>query len=282
MADTGSPPDYAFNEAVTASELKLGAAFMDIVQGTSKWRVWLALSWQEFASTYRRSLLGVLWVMLSFGGFVAVKILIFSTLLQTGSDSRYDTYLVLGFFVWMYLAQSITASPDVFTSSKGWIRSEPLPLSLYIWKSVMREFYNLAMMSVVVVIALIYLKSPIQAGAWYSLPSIPFLLLNAFAIKLLLGVICARIQDISHMVKAIVLPMMFVTPIFWMPEQMGDLMKYLWWNPFYHYLEIFRAPLMTGEFPTESWIFALTLWAIVSVVGFIIFARFRQRIVYWF
>ncbi len=282
MADSGAQEDYNLHEAVTVYELRLGTAIRDITEGLAMWRVWIALSWHEFSSTYRRSLLGIMWVVLSFAGFVFVKILIFSSLLQTDSNGYYDTYLVLGFFIWMYLQQSISASPDVFTAAKGWIRSEPLPFSLYIWKSVMREFYNLALTSIVVVIAILYLGTPLKNGLLYSLLGIAFLLLNAFSIKLLLGVVSARVRDISHMVKAIMMPMMFLTPIFWMPSQIGDLIKYLWWNPMYHYIEIFRAPLLEGGFPTASWIYVGTLYLIMTSLGFLSFARFRQRIVFWF
>ena len=269
-------------QSLRGFSLQPKAALNDIVEGARLWRVWLSLSWQEFVSTYRRSIIGVFWVMLSFAAFVFIKLTIFSSLLGADDVRYYDAYLVIGFFMWVYSQQVIMTAPDTFVSSSGWIRSEALPLSTYIYKMVMREIYNLFFTFAVVVIALVYLQYPVEIQALYAVPAILFLLLNAFAIKLLLGIIGARVRDITHLVKAIMLPMMFLTPIFWMPSQMPNLMKVLWWNPLFHAIEIFRAPILDGEFPTESWIFMGVVFAIVSVSGFLLFARLRQRIVFWF
>jgi len=254
----------------------------DVIKGLAMWRIWLALSWQEFRSTYRRSMLGVLWVVLSFAGFVFVKLTIFSSLLDTGDARYYSIYLVVGFFVWMYLQASITGATDVFISAQGWIRSEPLPFSLYVCKSIMREFYNLALTFIVVVTSIMFLNYPVTVQALWSIPAVLFLLLNAFSYKMLLGLISVRLRDISHLVKAVMMPMMFLTPIFWLPSQMPSLMKYLWWNPLYHFLEIFRAPILDGRVPITSWIFTGVVYLIVSIAAFLMFARFRQRIVFWF
>lgn len=257
-------------------------ALSDALLGLAKWRVWLALSWQEFLSTYRRSALGVLWVVLSFAGFLGIKLVIFSSLLESEDQKYYDSFLILGFYVWMYLIQSVNAAPDTFLHNEGWIQSEPLPYSLYIYKSIMREIYNLVLTGIVLILALMYVNYPVPNGAWKALPGLAMIVASSFSLKLLLGTISARLRDLSHMVKAIMMPMMFLTPIFWMPSQMPDLMTYLWWNPLYHLIELFRYPILEGELPVESWIFVSCYFGIISALGFAVFARYRTRIVFWF
>ncbi|MCR9222569.1 MAG: ABC transporter permease [Hyphomonas sp.] len=272
----------AVTEPVSGSRLHLKQALEDIATGFAKHRVWSALAWQEFSQTYRRSLIGVMWVTLSFAAFVFIKILIFSSLLITEIPGYYDSYLVTGFFVWFYLSQSITASPDTFISNAGWIRSEPLPFSVYVYKMILREAYSLAFTAVVLIGALIYIGYQVNLIALpLSMLAIPFYFLSAASLKLLLGTITVRIRDLSHLTKAIMLPMMFLTPIFWMPSQMESLMTYLWWNPLYHYIEIFRAPILDGEIPVMSWVFVLCIYVGISVAALLMFARFRRRIVFW-
>lgn len=261
---------------------KFRAAWQDLVLGASLWRIWLALSWTEFIATYRRSYFGLIWVVLSFAAFVFVKLIIFSSLIDAEDAKYYNAYLVVGIYVWMHLTTMMNTAPDTFVSVQGWIRSEPLPFSLYIYKSVMRELYNFVLMFVVVVSAFIYIGMPLGQNSWMSVLATAFLLMSSFSIKLLLGLISARFRDVSHLVKATMLPLMFLTPIFWLPEQMPGLMKYLWWNPFFHYIEIFRAPLITEEIPVDSWIFTGVFFVLVSVAGFALFARYRQRLVFWF
>lgn len=282
MPDTGAARDFRIEETVKAGGFRPMAVMRDLGQGLSMWRIWLSLSWEEFRSAYRRSMIGVLWVILSFAAFVFIKIVIFSSLLVTDDPTYYDSYLLIGFFVWMYMLQSMNAAPDTFTSAQGWIRSEPLPFSFYVFKAVMREVYNLILTSLVVVVAFVYIGRSITVDALWALPAIAFLLVNAISMKFLFGIVGARIRDLSHLVRAITLPLMFLTPIFWMPSQMGDLMQYLWWNPFFHYLMIVRTPVLDGTVPLESWLFAGILYGIMTVLAFLLLARYRQRIVYWF
>lgn len=264
------------------SEFRFQEVYRDFIEALIKWRIWTSLAWQEFRSTYRRSVVGIIWVTISFFGIVLIKIVIFSSLLSNQDSSAYNFYLLLGFFIWAFLAQSITAAPSSFTSATGWIRSEPLPYFLYLFKSVARETMNLGLTAIVVVGTTIYLNPPLSFAAFYSLLAIAFLLVNSVFIKLLLGLLSARVRDISHLVSAIMTPLMFLSPVFWTPEQMGPLMRVLWWNPLFHYIEIFRAPITDGRLPVESWVFALTLFAIVFLLGLLLFSRFRRRLVFWF
>jgi ABC-2 type transport system permease protein/lipopolysaccharide transport system permease protein len=73
----------------------------------------------------------------------------------------------------------------------------------------------------------------------------------------------------------------FVTPIMWKPELLRGRAYVAELNPFYHLLEIVRAPLL-GAFPTSTnylAVFLITL-ANLSIVS-IFFSRFRPRISYW-
>lgn len=261
---------------------RLKLALLDLWNGLKLWRIWLGLSWQEFRSTYRRSIFGIVWVTLSFAAFVFVKLIIFSGLLETADAKKYNAYLVVGLYLWFYLVSVINAAPQTFTAAQGWIKSEPLPLSLYVYKNVMKELYNLGLTFIVVIAAFIYLKYPVDSSILLALPALVFYVLNAIWLKILLGTIGARYRDIIHLVSAVTLPLMFLTPIFWMPEQLPDLMKYLWWNPLFHFMEIARAPVIDGVFPLTSWYFCLCVFAVGLIASLFCFTRFRQRIIFWF
>lgn len=262
--------------------IHLSEAYLDLCLGLKCWRIWTALAWEEFRSNYRRSLLGVIWVTLSFAGFVLLKLTVFTALLSVEDGSYYSAYLLLGYFTWMYISQSINGSPDTFLSNKGWIRSEPLPISIYVYKSILREIFNLLLTSFVVIIAMNFFGYPERLEMiFFSLVAIVFYFFSSVALKIFLGTICLRVRDLKHLVRAIMMPMMFMSPVFWMPSQMEPLMKYLWWNPLFHYIEIFRAPILDGVFPTTSWIFVCISFAIVSVLAMASFALFKRRIVFW-
>ena len=186
--EVGSFANFAFKATLT-----------DILEGLLSWKIWIALSWQEFQSQYRRSIFGIAWVTLSFLFFIFVKLIIFTSLLSTPDQIKYNAYLVSGFFIWFFLITSVNAAPSTFTSQAGWIRSEKLPLSTYVFKCVMREFYNTALTSIVVVLAFLYLRYGITWQSLYSIPALIFLIINSVWIKILFGIMASRYRDISFL-----------------------------------------------------------------------------------
>jgi ABC-type polysaccharide/polyol phosphate export permease len=73
----------------------------------------------------------------------------------------------------------------------------------------------------------------------------------------------------------------FFTPILWQVETVKNKPYLVEWNPFYHWIEMIRAPLL-GNLPTENNI----LWSLSSLGLLLILAvfylgRYRSRIALW-
>ena len=73
----------------------------------------------------------------------------------------------------------------------------------------------------------------------------------------------------------------FLTPIIWKPELLADRVAFVLVNPFFHFVELVRAPLL-GQAPSPlTWTVALGVAAGGWAVTFLLFRRFRNRIAYW-
>ncbi len=253
----------------------------DLRAGVLAWRIWSALAWNEFIMTYRRSLIGVFWIIISFLGFVAVKILIFGSMMSESNPTYYYVYMAVGYFIFSFLSAAITMASKVFISAEKWIKNDHLPLSLYAFKAIVRELFTFVLTAVVIVFVFLYFRFPASRQVYLVVPALMLLLINIFWIKILLGTICTRFRDIEYLVATIMRVMLFLSPVLWMPEQMGSLMTYLWWNPFFHLIEIFRGPLINSEIAWVSWLYVSCMTLIGSVVTLIVFSLFRHRIVFW-
>lgn len=255
---------------------------VDLADGVTYWRLWLALAWEDIKTVYRRSIFGVAWITLSFLAFIVVKILIFRPFMSGGNAHYFTVYVTLGFLVWQFLQQLVTSAPTVFLQAESWIKSDPLPFSLYIFQSITRALFNFMMTSVVAIIILMLYQPSITPTALLVLPALALTILNGIWVYLLLGIICTRHRDITHLIQTCMRFMFFLSPILWYPESMGPLADYLWWNPFWHFLWIFRAPLIDNDPALVSWIFC----GVVTVVGWsaalVVFSLYRKRLVFWF
>lgn len=261
---------------------RLLIALKDIVNGLGRWQLWTALAWEDIVSTYRRSLFGVFWITLSFAVFIGIKLIVFIPIMGAIDRVYYTVYLTIGYFLWTFIGTIVNTAPNIFTGASGFIKNDPLPFSIYVYRLIARSLFNITLMGAVVVGAIWYLGFEIHAMSWLAIPGILVYILNAVWVTLFLGVLCARYRDMTHLVQTIMRFMFFLVPIFWLPAMMGPIFKYLYWNPFLHFLWIVRNPIMDGDPAINSWIIV----GIVTVVGWSIaiftFSRFRHRVVFWF
>jgi ABC-type polysaccharide/polyol phosphate export permease len=76
----------------------------------------------------------------------------------------------------------------------------------------------------------------------------------------------------------------FFTPVMWSPDLLGDndlAHLLLGLNPFYHWLQIVRLPIL-GQWPTaENWGLALLIAGIGWAVALLVYKKFRTMIAYW-
>ena len=263
----------------------LADSWNDVAEGFLKWRIWTALSWAEFRNTYNRTLFGVAWVAISFAIFIGIKLVIFGAVLKPDNAASYNLYFAVGLCMFQYMSQSITAASAVFSSSKNWILNDRLPFTVYVFKAILREFYNFAFSISIVAGLMVYYawngQYSLPGHAWVSLLALATFLFNAVWVKMLLGMMGTRYRDVGQLIQAMMRPMFFLLPIFWYPERMGRLFDILWWNPLYHFMEIFRNPLIDPEINYESWIYVGVLTLIGWTVTLAVFAKYRNRIVLW-
>jgi hypothetical protein len=68
-----------------------------------------------------------------------------------------------------------------------------------------------------------------------------------------LGAICARFRDIPPIVGSVLQIGFFVTPIIWLPSQLGADDHWLLLNPFFDLLEVVRKPLLGATAGVHVW-----------------------------
>ncbi len=255
--------------------------FRDFGRGLSLWRIWTALAWEELNDAFSRSFLGLSWIALSFLAFLMVKLLIFTNLLPDTGGDYYSSYLVCGLMIWRYLQPAIINAPTSFLRAAGWIKNDPLPLSLYVYKDTLKEMLALLCTLPAGFILFAFLQTPVGLNGLWALASLPVFFVNAVWLKIVLGTFGARYRDIGHLITTIMAAMMFLTPIFWTPAQIGSLVTYLKWNPLYHYLAIFRAPLIDNVVPLESWMIVGAITVVGWTLALASFTTYRNRIVFW-
>lgn len=267
---SGAKGSWAFSEAIN-----------DLHQGTKKVSLWSAFAWDEIQQRYRRSYLGLIWIVLSYVFFVGAIAVFFGGFAEMGS-SQFLAYVAINYAIFLFLIGNVIDGCDVFRAAQNWIKSAPIPHSVYVYKSIARSLFIFAINMVVALIISGFAGWRPGALAWLSVLAFFVIMLNTIWVQILFGYAAARFRDLMHLVQAITRILFFTTPILWVREERSGIVGMLAdLNPCTHYLEIFSAPLMGRSPSLTSWIIVLVLTILGFLSALLIAAYSRRRLAYW-
>ncbi|WP_247996545.1 ABC transporter permease [Brucella tritici] len=271
------------HEVVTA-EPTIGAkvAIDDISEALSKYRLALIFGWQDVAQRYRRSRVGAFWLTLNMAVFISALGLIFGTLFQ--SDMRvFLPYLCAGVITWGFISACLSEGCGAFTSSEGIILQVRMPLFTHIMRVIWRNIIIFAHNIVIYPVLLLILGRMISINALWIIPGFFLLCLNLSWMMLILAILCARFRDMTQVVTNILQVLFYATPIMWMVKILPDHVSraFIELNPFYHFIELVRAPLFGFPPSWLDWGFGFSCAIFGWTIAILFFGRYRWRVAYW-
>lgn len=257
-------------------------AVKDISEALKTYRLALTFGWQDVAQRYRRSRVGAFWLTLNMAVFVSALGLIFGTLFQSDM-SIFLPYLCAGVVTWGFISTSLTEGCTSFSGSDGIILQVRMPLFTHIMRTVWRNAIIFAHNIVIFPVVALIMGREINLNILWALPGFLLVSLNLAWIMLILATLCARFRDLTQVMLNILQVMFYATPIMWMASILPDHVSrvYIELNPFYHFIELIRAPLL-GFSPTAlNWSVSIGLAVIGWIVAIIFFGKYRWRVAYW-
>lgn len=258
----------------------LRKGFADLAAGLKRHETWAFLGWHEIKKQYQRSILGPFWLTLNMGILVFALGLFYAQIFGQEVDN-FLPYLTLGFVFWGLMSGMINEACGIYTQAAASLRQSQLPLSIYAYKLVWRQFIIFLHNFTIFILVWLIFPLPLTTNVWTVLPALVLILLSGFFTALILGPVAARFRDIPPIVASVTQIFFFLTPIFWTAESLAGRASFLVINPFYHYLAIARQPLMGAEATALNWLVAGSITAIVGVAAIVFFSRFRSQIAYW-
>jgi len=257
----------------------LKSALNDLKETFRRFPVSIFLAFEDIRDRFNRMALGILWLPISFILFVLVKVVIFSQLNNT-SMSWFFVYTALGLWVWTFIVALIIDGCNAFIRSAPYIKAIDLPYGIYCIRVVIRSAvpYVLSLGFILLSIP-VFRESFHLPGLIWILPVSLIYFINGFWVSLFLGTISAIYRDITQIVQTLIRMMFFLTPVLWVPEQLGEIGKNVaLYNPLAHFIAIVRDPIMYGTVPVLSWIIVLTITFIGLLSGVLIFGHGRPRV----
>ena len=256
-------------------------AVQDLWDGFRQSDLWLLLGWVDIRRRYRRSALGPFWLTLSMGVMVGGIAVVNSGLFGVSMGALLPSFSI-SVVLWTLISTCATEGCTVFTASDALIRQSRQPFTVHmlrvVWRNLIIFLHNL----LITVVVLAYYKPDAAVHLPQAALGLLMVLANIGWVVLFLGVLCTRFRDLPQIVASILQIAFFITPIFWLPDQLsGPRALIVNFNPLFHMMNVVRAPLLAQPLPLLSWAWSLVILVAGWALALQFFTRFRRRIPYW-
>ena len=216
---------------------------------------------------YKRSVLGILWTLLSPLLQMAALGWVFSVVLRQPAIENFPGYYFSGVVFWTFFSQSTGHAASVTIEASEMGRRVFVPRSAFVAAAVGSGVVNLLLSLLPLVAILLATRHPFRA-AWAFLPiAIALSVLFTLGVALVVFTYAARFVDVRETYLVLLQPLFFLTPIVYHPSMVPD--GYQWmvrFNPVTWLLEMYRDPIYYGTLPDAR---SLMLAVAVSVGTFL-------------
>jgi lipopolysaccharide transport system permease protein len=262
-------------------ENQIDKATREIWASLNAWHLWTLFGSNDVKMRYRRSTLGPFWATLSTGIQILVTAFVMAFLFKTPLH-RYLPFLAIGLIIWNTLTTIVSDGSQAFVGSSELILQVKRPLFVYLFQVIWRNLI-VAAHSIVIFFVVAFLFG-LFPGPTYLLviPGFILFLINSVWMAGVAAILTTRFRDVTMIVTNLFTALFWLTPVLYEIDQLGGTMqRIVSYNPLYHIVEVFRAPLLL-EVPTATnWLVALGTAIAGWLVLILLFARTRARIPYW-
>ncbi|MCB1582664.1 MAG: ABC transporter permease [Marinicella sp.] len=255
----------------------------DISDSIRKKRLWAELAKLELKVRFRGTYFGVIWVLLALVLKVGMISLVYSLVLHKPLK-EYVLFLSIGVLTWNYISALVISSTLSFLKAVNYFNQMSMSHFIFVFQTVYRETLILLLYQLLAIpIILVYFGLSGVKSIWlWSLLGYLLIILNGVFAGAWLGWVATRYRDVQHLISNLVMILFIVTPVLWPPPSGYENHLYFQLNPFYHLLEIVRAPIINGVVPVLSFQVSIGLVFFNFLICVIFYKKAKDRLVLWF
>ncbi|MEN0653310.1 MULTISPECIES: ABC transporter permease [Hyphobacterium] len=280
-APSGEPDRALARYEYDAASSGFAYAMRDIREGLRRTSLAATLIRAGFIQRHNGVVSAIFWTLLitvaTVGGMAILWGRIFAADLQF-----FLPYVACGIIVWGLISSLLNGAAGVFIAARGTYTQTPMAKTLFAIRSVGIELITFLVKLVVLVGAMLLVSRTVGLlDLVLAVAGLSLILITGFSLCLSLGVLGARFRDVPNLTSVALTFAFFLTPVFWTTDRLGDWSWVVKLNPLYHYLNIFRGPLMGLDGTGLSFAVAGGVTAASAVIGWVCFGLFARRLNYW-
>ena len=228
---------------------------------------------EDLRQRYAGTGLGVLWNVVHPLAMIAIFSLVFSQIMpnrfksEGGQTVSFLLYLCSGLLPWLALSDCLGRVTGTFIENAGYLKKLAIPELVFAMRTAVSSAITLGIY-LVLLIATAFLLGHSPHWAWLLMAPAGLLMIGlGFGLGLCFGTLNVFFRDIAQMIALVLQLWMWLTPIIYSVEILPPaLHPFLWLNPFYPFVHIFREIFLFGTSGgLLAWGFA-AVWATGSLL----------------
>jgi ABC-2 type transport system permease protein len=208
--------------------------------------VLLALVRKDFQTRYKRATFGVAWAVAVPVLQAAVMAVVFSKVVRLATSSGYAPYVMIGIVVWSYVASSVATGSTAIVENAALTEKVWFPRCLLPAVPALSNTIGFGISVVVVVALLPVFDVALRPRLLLLVPAIALLVLFVIALNLVLAALHVYYRDVRYLTQAALLVWIYITPIIYPQELLGDWAWALDLNPLTGIVDLFRMATLGG------------------------------------
>lgn len=237
---------------------------------------------RDFKKKYKRTVLGMLWSILSPLLSLLIMRLVFTHFFGR-TIAHYTTFLFAGNLVFSYFNESTMQGMNALLGNAGIITKVNAPKYLFLLAQNTQTLLNFMINICVFIVFCVIDRIRVDVRLFGLLYPIGCLLLFNIGIGLILSALYVFFRDMRYIWSVFVQLLTYLSAIFYDVSSFPASIQRLYLlNPIYVYIKYFRVLIIDGHFPSLQYHGLCLFYALAMVaIGCFVYKKFNTRFLYY-
>ena len=205
------------------------------------------LTLAQIKARYRKTYVGLLWVLINPIMTFWVQAVIFKLILKLNVENYY-MFLLTGIVPWIFITSSLIMTSGLFVNNRNSLLALKFDPQILLASQILDNFINYVI-SFILLILFINTSQVYNAISMFSfILNSTLLLLFIYLLSFFISIVNIFFRDTQYILQFLLGMLYFVTPIFYPRTMLDEHLSFIVdINPFYAFIELFQCSMWSGD-----------------------------------
>ena len=209
--------------------------------------MWVFYSHKNIILKYKDTILGPFWNVINSIFLISVLSLSYFLFLNPDDFNSFVYRLSISVFLWLFISSCLNGFTSLLEEKKDLLNEKKIDIKNFVCENIYTNFIIFIHSFPIMLILFLISDFRFQLSLCFVFLGLFLLLINLILIGYLITILSAIYKDVKKIVENLVYAFFFATPIIWSENMVSaKIQKILIFNPFYHFIVLFRDPLMNN------------------------------------